>query len=118
MCKIITYMTRILTIIVPFLFFISCKPLKTAQNLSTSPTTAKTVLVIHGGAGTILKSQMTPEKEQAYKDALTGALQKGYAVLQNGGASIDAVVVAVKVLEDNPLFNAGKGSVFTNEGKK
>jgi L-asparaginase / beta-aspartyl-peptidase len=77
----------------------------------------KPVLVIHGGAGTILKSQMTAEKEQAYRQALQQALTAGYAVLTAGGTSLDAVVAAVKVLEDNPLFNAGKGAVFTNAGK-
>ncbi len=75
------------------------------------------VLVIHGGAGTILKSQMSPEKEKAYRDALTLALQQGYAVLQSGGKAIDAVTAAILVMEDNPLFNAGKGAVFTSEGK-
>ncbi|CAN5461026.1 isoaspartyl peptidase/L-asparaginase [soil metagenome] len=74
------------------------------------------VLVIHGGAGTILKSSMTPEKEAAYKAGLTAALEKGYAVLKNNGTALDAVTEAVKVLEDNPLFNAGKGAVFTNAG--
>ncbi len=75
------------------------------------------VLVIHGGAGTILKSQMTPEKEAAYKAKLTEALQSGYAVLKKGGKSLDAVEAAVMIMEDSPLFNAGKGAVFTNEGK-
>jgi beta-aspartyl-peptidase (threonine type) len=75
------------------------------------------VLVVHGGAGTILKSRMTPEKEQAYKSARSTALEKGYAVLNNGGSSVDAVEVAIKILEDNPLFNAGKGAVFTHSGK-
>lgn len=75
------------------------------------------LLVVHGGAGTILKSQMTADKEKAYTDGLTAALKKGYEILENGGSSLDAVEVAVKVLEDNPLFNAGKGAVFTNEGK-
>ena len=75
------------------------------------------VLVIHGGAGTILKSQMTPEMEKAYTDGLTEALKKGYGILEKGGSALDAVEAAVKVLEDNPLFNAGKGAVFTNEGK-
>lgn len=74
-------------------------------------------LVIHGGAGTILKKNMTPEKEEAYKAALTQALKAGYAVLEKGGKSIDAVEAAVNVMEDSPLFNAGKGAVFTNEGK-
>lgn len=74
-------------------------------------------IVIHGGAGTILKQNMTPEKEKAYHEGLQTALDSGYAVLENGGKSIDAVIAAIKVLENNPLFNAGKGAVFTNEGK-
>jgi L-asparaginase / beta-aspartyl-peptidase len=77
----------------------------------------KPVIVIHGGAGTILKSQMTPETEKQYIAGLEEALKKGYAVLQAGGTSLDAVQAAVMVMEDNPLFNAGKGAVFTNEGK-
>jgi beta-aspartyl-peptidase (threonine type) len=88
-----------------------------AKTTATSATKPKAVIVVHGGAGTILKSQMTPEKEQAYIAAITEALQKGYAILKAGGASLDAVETAVRVLEDNPLFNAGKGAVFTNEGK-
>lgn len=75
------------------------------------------VLVIHGGAGSILKSTMTPEKEKQYKDKLKEALDAGYAILENGGSSVDAVEKAVMILEDSPLFNAGKGSVFTSEGK-
>ncbi|HTD94326.1 MAG TPA: isoaspartyl peptidase/L-asparaginase, partial [Chitinophagaceae bacterium] len=77
----------------------------------------KYVLVIHGGAGTILKSQMTPEKEKAYTEALNMALDKGQAILKGGGTALDAVEASIRVLEDNPLFNAGKGAVFTNEGK-
>lgn len=75
------------------------------------------VLVIHGGAGTILKSQMSPEKEKAYKESLQRALDKGYSILENGGTALDAVEATVRVLEDDPLFNAGRGAVFTNEGK-
>jgi len=78
---------------------------------------SKHAIAIHGGAGTILKSQMTAEKEKEYKDGLLAALQAGYEILENGGTSIDAVEAAVVSLEDNPLFNAGKGSVFTHEGK-
>lgn len=75
------------------------------------------VLVIHGGAGTIVKEQMTPEKEKAYRKGLEEALAAGNAILQKGGSALDAVEAAVKVMEDNPLFNAGKGAVFTHEGK-
>jgi beta-aspartyl-peptidase (threonine type) len=77
----------------------------------------KYVLVIHGGAGTILKSQMTEAKERAYQAALDTALQKGAAILKGGGTALDAVEASVRYMEDNPLFNAGKGAVFTNEGK-
>ena len=75
------------------------------------------VLVIHGGAGTILRSSMTPAAEKAYTEGLRSALNKGYTILKNGGSSLDAVEATVRMLEDNPLFNAGKGAVFTNEGK-
>lgn len=75
------------------------------------------VLVIHGGAGTILKKNMTAEKEAAYKAGLEAALKKGYSVLQSGGTSLDAVEAAIRILEDDPLFNAGKGAVFTHDGR-
>ena len=74
-------------------------------------------IVIHGGAGTINRDSMTPAQEQAYHAMLTHAVNQGYAVLERGGSSLDAVTAAVTVLEDSPLFNAGKGAVFTNEGK-
>ncbi len=76
----------------------------------------KVILVIHGGAGTILKAKMTPQKEQAYKEALYASLQAGYKVLQKGESSERAVEAAIHVMEDSPLFNAGKGAVFTHEG--
>lgn len=75
----------------------------------------KIVLVIHGGAGTILKKNMTPEKELAYQQKLTEALQAGYEKIKSGGTSIEAVQSAINVMEDSPLFNAGKGSVYTHE---
>lgn len=77
----------------------------------------KIVLVIHGGAGTILKENMTGEKEIAYQKVLSESLMKGYEVLKSKGKSEDAVIVAIQVMEESPLFNAGKGAVFTNEGK-
>ncbi|WP_299986108.1 isoaspartyl peptidase/L-asparaginase family protein [uncultured Pontibacter sp.] len=74
-------------------------------------------IAIHGGAGTITPASMTPDLEKAYKSALSHALSKGYLVLEKGGSALDAVELAVALLEDSPLFNAGKGSVFTKEGK-
>ncbi|MBA2250108.1 MAG: isoaspartyl peptidase/L-asparaginase [Chitinophagaceae bacterium] len=76
----------------------------------------KISLAIHGGAGTILKEDMTPELEAAYREGLQQALDAGYAVLENGGTSVTAVKAAVIHLEDNNLFNAGKGAVFTKKG--
>lgn len=73
-------------------------------------------IVIHGGAGTILKKDMTAEKETAYNAALDTALDAGYALLEKGASATDAVRAAVSSLEDNILFNAGKGSVFTKDG--
>jgi L-asparaginase / beta-aspartyl-peptidase len=73
-------------------------------------------IAIHGGAGTILKSTMTPEKEANYKNALQEALDSGYKSLEKGLSATEAVEIAVSSLEDCHLFNAGKGSVFTSEG--
>ena len=73
-------------------------------------------LAIHGGAGTLLRGQMTPTKEQEYTAALQQALDAGHAVLSKAGSALDAVEAAVLVLEDCPLFNAGRGSVFTAAG--
>lgn len=77
----------------------------------------KYVMVIHGGAGTILRKNMTPEKEKAYISVLTLALQTGYDLLKAGKPSVDAVEATIHVMEDSPLFNAGKGAVFTHDGK-
>ena len=78
--------------------------------------TRKFGLVIHGGAGTIERSNMTPEKEREYRAGLERALKAGYEILNRGGASLDAAEAAVRVLEDDPHFNAGRGSVFTSAG--
>jgi len=75
------------------------------------------MLVMHGGAGTITRGSMTSEMESQYRDTLSQALKTGQAVLIKGGSSIDAVEASIRILEDSPLFNAGKGAVFTHEGK-
>src|SRR3954463_4017369 len=73
-------------------------------------------MVIHGGAGTIMKKDMTPELEEAYLKGLDDALNAGYAVLEQDGSAVNAAKAAVVSLEDNLLFNAGRGSVFTKKG--
>ena len=73
-------------------------------------------IAIHGGAGTIQKKDMTPEKERDFRNGLQQAMDAGLAVLQQGGRAVDAVKTAVMHLEDNILFNAGRGAVFTNTG--
>jgi len=77
---------------------------------------SKYTLALHGGAGTILKEDMTPDLEAAYLEGLEDALKAGYAVLEEGGTATNAVKATVVVLEDNMLFNAGRGSVFTKKG--
>jgi beta-aspartyl-peptidase (threonine type) len=76
----------------------------------------KISIAIHGGAGTILKEDMSAEIEEAYRQGLSEALEAGYAVLEIGGTAVNAVKAAIVILEDNPLFNAGKGAVFTKKG--
>lgn len=77
----------------------------------------QTALAVHGGAGTILRSQMTPALEAEYRSGLEIALRSGWEILDAGGSSLDAVEAAVCELENYPLFNAGRGAVFTHEGK-
>ncbi len=74
-------------------------------------------LAIHGGAGVIERDSLSPEQDAAYRAALQKALDAGSAVLEQGGAALDAVQAAIEVMEDDPLFNAGRGAVFTAEGR-
>jgi len=74
------------------------------------------LLVVHGGAGTIRRTAMTPAQDSAYRAKLTQAIRAGYDVLRGGGTSLDAVIATITVLEESPLFNAGRGAVFTNAG--
>ena len=86
---------------------VSAQPVRSAPNFA---------LVIHGGAGTLRRETMTPVMEKAYRDTLSIALRRGYDILARGGTSLDAVEAVIRILEDSPLFNAGKGSVFTSAG--
>ena len=82
-----------------------------------SPQNPKIGFMLHGGAGVIRKGSLTPEKEKEYRAKLEEAVLAGYKSLQDGKSSLDAVETAIKILEDSPLFNAGKGAVFTADGK-
>jgi L-asparaginase / beta-aspartyl-peptidase len=97
----------------------SASELAVANNKRMPPianTRPKFMFVIHGGAGAIERSKMTPELEKEYRAKLTEALGAGYRVLNNNGSGLDAVEAAIRIMEDSPLFNAGKGAVFTNAG--
>ena len=92
----------------------------TAQQTSAATPAAEThhwALVLHGGAGVIERSSMKPETERQYRAGLEAALRTAAAVLDKGGSSVDAVEAGIRLLEDNPMFNAGKGAVFTIDGK-
>ncbi|RMA66116.1 isoaspartyl peptidase/L-asparaginase family protein [Ulvibacter antarcticus] len=114
-------MYKTLTLLILLFVLFSCKnDRKTASKDSNSHSeTTKTDqnfgIVIHGGAGTILKENMSDSLENAYKVKLTEAINVGYSILKNGGTSMEAVVSTINVMEDSPLFNAGKGSVFTHD---
>src|SRR5438105_14638881 len=73
-------------------------------------------LVVHGGAGTMERGKMTPEREREYRAGIENALRAGWEILQHGGSSLDATEAAVRTFEDDPLFNAGKGSVVSDAG--
>ncbi|WP_295180158.1 isoaspartyl peptidase/L-asparaginase family protein [uncultured Christiangramia sp.] len=86
------------------------------ENKTTTDTTQNFGIVIHGGAGTILKENMSDSLEQAYKDKMEEAIRTGHEILANGGSAVEAVQRTINIMEDSPLFNSAKGAVFTNEG--
>ena len=88
-----------------------------ALNLAAAETKRPLAIAIHGGAGVIAREQLGPDDGAGYRAGLAEALDAGYAVLERGGSSLDAVTTAVRILEDNPLFNAGRGAVLTHEGQ-
>src|SRR5690554_2695948 len=98
-------MLRTISLLVTFLFLAGV----------TSAQEQPIAIAIHGGAGTILPENMTKRMEAEYRAALEGALRAGYDILEADGSILDAVVAAVKILEESPHFNAGRGAVFTND---
>jgi beta-aspartyl-peptidase (threonine type) len=87
-----------------------------AASAAPSGARPRFMLVVHGGAGTMTRREMTPRLDSTYRASMTRAIRAGHDVLNRGGSSMDAVVATVKVLEDDTLFNAGKGAVFTSAG--
>ena len=106
--------SRRTTLVVVVLLFLAGVGGATAKDSEAS---SPIVMVVHGGAGTILKKSMTPELEASYQEKLSEGLLAGYRILAAGGSSVDAVEATIRIFEDSPLFNAGKGAVFTAEGK-
>lgn len=112
----ITFVVLACFLVMPFTVFaqksggVEIKQLQGPQN-------PRLGFVIHGGAGVITRGSLSPEREKEYRDKLEEAVLAGYKALQAGKTSLDAVEIAIKILEDSPLFNAGKGAVFTNDGK-
>ncbi len=115
-----------LLLLLSFSFLVACnsateerKPIDKPQEKTTSDKVEldNFGIVIHGGAGTILKENMSDSLETAYKTVLEEAVRAGHEILANGGTSIDAIKTSINIMENSPLFNAGKGSVFTNDEK-
>ena len=113
-------MRKITYLLALLLVFSSCNNSKNEVKPNLEPENktqrAEFAIIIHGGAGTILKQNMTLEKEATYKAKLEEAIRVGYNILKNGGTSLDAVQKTINIMEDSPLFNSGKGAVFTNAG--
>jgi beta-aspartyl-peptidase (threonine type) len=116
MKKIVTFLLTAVLFCCP-LFAVAQKGTLTEIKQLQSPQNPKLGFMIHGGAGVIRRGSLTPEKEKEYRDKLEEALLAGYKALQEGKTSLDAVETAIRILEDSPLFNAGKGAVFTADGK-
>lgn len=111
---------RILILLIIILINAGCKNNNKLQDKSTFKATEKKqewAIVVHGGAGVITRDRMTAEMDKEYRDALLVAMNTGRMILESGGTAIEAVEKTINVMENNPLFNAGKGAVFTHEGR-
>jgi len=108
-----------LIILSSFLIFVlalfSCKSEK--KKTSTTSQKQEWAIVVHGGAGNITRENVTPEMDKEYRAALLVAMNTGKKILSDGGSALDAVEQTIRTMEDNPLFNAGKGAVFTHDGR-
>jgi len=110
-------MKYVITLVITLAFQVHLVAQSTVDSLKTTIMTSKYALAIHGGAGNMIKRKYTAEEENAYKQVMDSALTVGYTLLAEGATATDVVEAVIRVMEDSPLFNAGKGSVFSNEGK-
>jgi len=108
-------MRNLLFIVSILVIFFGCKTDESSPEKEKNQKTNNFAIIIHGGAGTILKKNMSDEKEAAYKAKLEEAIKVGHAILKKGGTSQEAVMKTIQIMEESPLFNAGKGAVFTHE---
>ncbi|MDA9069678.1 isoaspartyl peptidase/L-asparaginase [Arenitalea sp.] len=111
-------MKKYIYLIFALLVVSSCKEetKEVPENIQNESEKVEFSIIIHGGAGSIRRDNMSEEKETEYRQKLEEAIRVGYIILENGGTSLDAVQNTINILEDSPLFNAGKGAVFTHEG--
>ncbi len=109
----LTRATSKLAVVGAALLLAACAEQQTTVDITDE---AEFAIAIHGGAGTITRASLTPEQEAEYKEKLAEAVNAGHAILAAGGTSMDAVVEAVQIMEDSPLFNSGRGAVYTFDG--
>ena len=112
-------MQKLLLLLISIFFLVSCQQNQTKKNnLQQTKKSNTFAIVIHGGAGGIKKEYFTNEQQEAYTNKLTEALDAGYAILEKGGIPLDAIQASINVMENSPLFNAGKGAVYNSEGNQ
>lgn len=111
-------MKKIFFVLIATFVFISCNTTSSEKEAEKTRGKNSFAIVIHGGAGGIKREYFTEEQQEAYSKKLEEALNAGYSVLENGGISLDAIQAAINIMEDSPLFNAGKGAVYNSEGNQ
>ena len=111
-------MKKLSLLLITLLFILSCKEDVSNKNNELKREPNSFAIVIHGGAGGIKKEYFTKAQQTAYTQKLQEALNAGYSVLENGGISLDAIQAAINIMENSPLFNAGKGAVYNSDGNQ
>lgn len=111
-------MKKLTVFLISALLFVACESNSDKKDTINKQEPVSFAIVIHGGAGGIKREYFTEKQQEAYKEKLQEALEAGYKILEKGGISLDAIQAAIKVMENAPLFNAGKGSVYNSEGNQ